>query len=83
MGGVGPVVVFHAAYMEPALSLCLQELRAVGVPRASLKMPSSNHSGVRALLGFGFRLSTILLCNNSQHFERLDHYIVSAGDALF
>lgn len=82
-GGVGPLAVMESTFMQPALSLCLQHLQKQGAQEASFKIPSSNHAGVGYLLKLGFRLRTILLCDASQPFGHLEHYLVSVGEALF
>ena len=82
-GGVGPLAVMDSTFTQPALSLCLQHLQKKGAQEAAFKIPSSNHAGVGYLLKLGFRLHTILLCDASQLFGHLEHYLVSVGEALF
>jgi ribosomal protein S18 acetylase RimI-like enzyme len=82
-GGVGPLAVYDAPFMQPVLSLCLQQLQANGTHEAAFKIPSSNQAGVGYLLKLGFRLHSILLCDASQPFGHLEHYLVSVGEALF
>ena len=82
-GGIGPLAVYDAAFTQPVLSLCLQFLQANGAHEAAFKIPSSNHAGVGYLLKLGFHLHSILLCDASQPFGHLEHYLVSVGEALF
>lgn len=82
-GGVGPVAVTDAAFTQSVLSLCIQRLLASGTHEAAFKIPSSNHAGVGYLLKLGFHLNSILLCDASQPFGHLEHYLLSVGEALF